>query len=504
MKRNRFAPWAGTEDSYHALAEQEEKVKDPAYLVQLKAAALEDGAEKVEDDSSYLLQRDGQIAILNVKGSMTKSDAWYNQYIGRVGYGDIRQALIEAATDPTISTIVMDIDSGGGDAYGINELATFVREVDANYKPVLAYTSGLMCSAAYWLGSAARHVYAGNMARVGSIGVIAMHADYSKALENEGVKMTVLRVGEFKALGSPYETLSDKAYNTLMDELQGLNNYFESAIAENRGQTKTYVRTVAGQGRVFFGDDAIEVGLVDGVVGFDDLLKNLHLHIDNSVKSVDYSRNLITGQQMKVRKTLMAQAAAVAANAAVAQAIQTEVAEAPAMEDPAVAALAMAAQAEAAEAEGAQAAAEGAVASAEDEGTAISAEASIVAEQLDQTPSAVAVLQEMLTKAQAEHITAVAELKSKEAALEAQAAEVTALKNIVANACAHLQVALGGNKELNTEMSTGELVAHHASLSERFKAKFKSGGVAANASSEPSGEAVDVLRAARLQATRHK
>ena len=132
-----------------------------------------------------------------------------------------------------------------------------------------------MHSAAMWLGSSAREIHATEMASVGSIGVIAVHQEISKALEQQGVGTTVFTAGKYKGVGNPYESLTASDKEIIQQKLDTSYEFFISAIAENRGLTADYVKENAAEGRDFYAREAIGVGLVDQLNSFQEVVKLL-------------------------------------------------------------------------------------------------------------------------------------------------------------------------------------------------------------------------------------
>jgi capsid assembly protease len=109
----------------------------------------------------------------------------------------------QAAADPSISAVVLDVDSCGGSVYGVQELADVIYNA-RQAKPVLGIANSLAASAAYWIASQCSDLYAAPGAECGSIGVYTMHTDVSKALKQDGLKVTLISAGPYKVEGNPY------------------------------------------------------------------------------------------------------------------------------------------------------------------------------------------------------------------------------------------------------------------------------------------------------------
>lgn len=212
----------------------------------------------------------GSIAVIPIVGSiMQRADAWQ---CGGATTQQISQQLREANADDTISSILLDIDSPGGSVYGVAELAAEIR---ASAKPVTAVANSLAASAAYWLGTAAKEFYVTPGGEVGSIGVWMAHEDWSKALEAEGVAVTLISAGEFKTEGNPYGPLPDSAKAFMQSRTNDYYGMFTRDVAKGRGVTVEAVRGGMGQGRVLGAQAARDEKMVDGIMTFDQVVRHM-------------------------------------------------------------------------------------------------------------------------------------------------------------------------------------------------------------------------------------
>lgn len=178
------------------------------------------------------------------------------------GQDSIREALNAALADPEAKGILLSINSPGGAAAGTKELADAIA-LAARAKPMAAYADGLAASAAYWLASATGRVFAPLTAQVGSIGVLAVLTDWTKAAEKAGLARTVLASGRWKAAGSPDKTLTEEERGLFQGQLETLHTIFKTDVASRMGITAPESRWAEGQ--TVLGAEALELGLVSAI-----------------------------------------------------------------------------------------------------------------------------------------------------------------------------------------------------------------------------------------------
>lgn len=208
-------------------------------------------------------QQPGVVAIIPAYGTLVKRGAGLDDS-GQTGYVALERHLRLAANDPEVSAIVLDIDSPGGMADGVQGLTRLIREIDADQKPVIAFANGLTASAGYYLATGARAIVATEDAHIGSIGVRMVHVDFSKAAEDAGFTFTDLFVGEYKVAGTPHQKLSERDRGYIQDHLNDAYTRFISDVAIGRGITQA-VALQWGDGRVFNSDVALKMGMIDQI-----------------------------------------------------------------------------------------------------------------------------------------------------------------------------------------------------------------------------------------------
>lgn len=228
----------------------------------------------------------GGIAVIPIYGVITQRGNMVDDVSGpgMVSTQIVTQMLRQAVADEAVSQILLDIDSPGGSVYGVSELGDAILSARAQ-KPVVAIANSLAASAAYWIGSQAGEFYVTAGGEVGSIGVWQAHQDYSKAMDEAGVKTTLISAGKFKIEGNPYAPLDEEAQGFMQSRVDDYYASFTKAVAKGRGVPITQVRDGMGQGRVLGADAALAQNMVDGIASFDQVLSKMHKDGASSAKS---------------------------------------------------------------------------------------------------------------------------------------------------------------------------------------------------------------------------
>lgn len=210
---------------------------------------------------------DKGVAIVPIHGELVNRGSWLGSHSGLVSYEGLRHSLRQAADDPNVRAIVLDINSPGGMVAGMPETAATVRAI-ARTKPVVAVANDMAASAAYGIASGATKIIASDTAMVGSIGTLYVHTDRSKALEKAGLKVTLIHAGARKVEGNSIQPLADDVRGRIQERTEKLQASFISLVREGRPHlTEAAIR--ATEADVYYGAEAVEQGLADAVGTFD-------------------------------------------------------------------------------------------------------------------------------------------------------------------------------------------------------------------------------------------
>lgn len=216
----------------------------------------------------------GGVALIPVVGSLVNRGGWIGARSGATSYEGLAAQIRDAVSDRQVKAILLDIDSGGGEASGMFSLAAAIREANAE-KPVTAVINDTCCSAAYGIASGAGEIVVSETSIVGSIGVLLVHIDRSGELAAKGLRPTLIHAGAHKTDGHSLGPLSDAVRADLQAEVQQFYDRFVETVAAGRGDRLTESAARATEARVFVGRAAIERGLADRIDSFEGALARL-------------------------------------------------------------------------------------------------------------------------------------------------------------------------------------------------------------------------------------
>jgi signal peptide peptidase SppA len=211
------------------------------------------------------------VAVVPIIGTLTHRPELIGSEMTR-STAAVAEEVRAADRDPNVTGIVLEVDSPGGEVFGVPEAWAAIRGAS---KPVVASVNGQAGSAAYYLASAAREVVVTPSGEVGSVGVFALHVDASKALDNVGESWEFIVASDspFKVEHAPDRPLSDAAREALQSQVDRYMAMFVRDLAQGRGVPRDYVKQRFGRGRMVGAEDAVRQGMADRVGGFDVALR---------------------------------------------------------------------------------------------------------------------------------------------------------------------------------------------------------------------------------------
>lgn len=219
------------------------------------------------------LGRGGAAAIVPVRGVLVRGrgDGFLRSLgLANTGYDEIREQVDEALADSSVKRIVLDIDSPGGDAHGLDALYHHLS-VAAESKPITACIAGQGCSAAFFVAVAATEIVAERDALVGSIGAYAVVTDMSEIAGKAGIKVHVIRSGPYKGMGTPGDQITEAQLAMAQQVIDDLAAGFVHAVAEGRDMSLEAARDLA-TGATWVAKRAKGMGLIDSIGTLADII----------------------------------------------------------------------------------------------------------------------------------------------------------------------------------------------------------------------------------------
>jgi signal peptide peptidase SppA len=212
------------------------------------------------------------VAVIPVIGTLT-------QRVQIIGSAETRStaaiaAEIRAATlEPTVDAVVLEIDSPGGEVFGVPEAWSSIRE-SAKRKPIVAHANSVAASAALYLASAASEFWITPGGQAGSVGVYALHVDMSKALEQMGEAwdFVVATKSPYKIEGNPVGPLTDEARDHVQKDVDRYMVMFIRDLAKGRGISEKRVEEDFGGGRMLSPSEAVAAKMADGIATFEQVV----------------------------------------------------------------------------------------------------------------------------------------------------------------------------------------------------------------------------------------
>jgi len=224
-----------------------------------------------------------RIAVLVFEGAIidgkSKQDPLIGQAIGSDSYIPFIKKL---AKDKSIKGVVFRVNSGGGSAIASEEIVNEIRKLREE-KPVVVSMSEIAGSGGYWISTECDKLFAERTTITGSIGVITMFFYAKKLFEKYGITHSTLKIGEHSDLGSTLRKLTEKEQSMINKTIEDIYQMFLNKVSRFRNKSIEEIHNIA-QGRVWSGEDALKVGIIDeigGLVEAINFLKN-KLGIENA------------------------------------------------------------------------------------------------------------------------------------------------------------------------------------------------------------------------------
>ena len=286
--RNYLIEKYGSEEEY----ERPEGISGREYLSTLKDEDISNKQKRVQEKN--------KIAIIHVEGAIVTGNIGFNT----AGSGGIVKKINKARDDENVKGIVLRVNSPGGDVYASTMITNALEEFQSTGRPVITSMGDIAASGGVWVTTTSEEIWAENTTLTGSIGVYGVYPDLSPlakwaGINYDGISMT--KAGEIYDVRTGMNEEINKQFR------EGIENFYKdfvTKVANNREMDFSEVLKVAG-GRIWRGDKALELGLVDKLGSLDDAINSMVTKLEleeykafsynNEIEFEDYLNSLIQG-----------------------------------------------------------------------------------------------------------------------------------------------------------------------------------------------------------------
>ena len=227
---------------------------------------------KDEDISSKQkkAQEKNKIVIIHVEGAIVTGNIGFNT----AGSGGIVRNINKARDDKNVKGIVLRVNSPGGDVYASSMITNALEEFQSTGRPVITSMGDIAASGGVWVTTTSEEIWAEETTLTGSIGVYSIVPDFSPlekwaGMNNDGVSMT--KAGDVYDLS---RGMNEELNKQFRENTENIYKNFVTKVANNRGLKFSEVLKFAG-GRIWRGDTALELGLIDKLGSLDDAINSM-------------------------------------------------------------------------------------------------------------------------------------------------------------------------------------------------------------------------------------
>lgn len=228
--------------------------------------------EGAKRERGSLPSQQGSVGVLPLHGPIFPRANLMTELSGATSMQQFQQDFRQLLQNDRVESILLDVDSPGGSAFMIEEMAQEIRQA-RDEKPIYAVANTMAASAAYYLASQASELYVTDSGLVGSVGTYMVHTDDSELKEKVGVTETIISEGRFKA--ALIEPLNSDSKQYLQGLVKDVNDQFMQAVADGRNIPVDDVIANFGEGGIVGAKKALDAKMVDGIRTYDEVLSAL-------------------------------------------------------------------------------------------------------------------------------------------------------------------------------------------------------------------------------------
>ena len=214
-----------------------------------------------------------KIAVIPIEGQIASADSAVPGTQPPVTPEGLADALRQAAEDGSVAAVVLEVNSPGGGVTASDVMHQSILDFKQRTgKPVVVSMGDVAASGGYYISTAADWIVANETTLTGSLGVFIPLLNLSEAADKYGVTQEYIKSGRFKAIGNPWDKLTAEEREIFQSIVQDDYNEFVEVIVEGRELSEERVREIA-DGRIYSGQQAKEIGLVDEFGGLEEAVR---------------------------------------------------------------------------------------------------------------------------------------------------------------------------------------------------------------------------------------
>ncbi|AYN26417.1 S49 family peptidase [Buttiauxella sp. 3AFRM03] len=239
------------------------------------------------------------IAVLPVTGTLVHKLGTMRPFSGMTGYDGIIARLEQAISDPEVKGVLLDIDSPGGQVAGAFDCADVIARL-RDEKPIWALSNDMACSAAMLIAAACSYRLNTQTGRMGSVGVLMAHSNYSGALEQAGLEVTLIYAGSHKVDGNPYEKLPEDVRADFQAKIDTARDMFARKVSGYMGMSVQAV--LATEAAVYDGESAVSIGFANQIVNSADAIDVMSaaLNLTSPTRGISMSHEAALQERQRI------------------------------------------------------------------------------------------------------------------------------------------------------------------------------------------------------------
>ena len=238
--------------------------------------------------------RNGTIAVIYAEGSILYDANGVTE--GTITPDNILQKIEKATQTKNLKGIVLRVNSGGGSALASEVI---YQELSKLKIPVYVSMADTAASGGYYISTAGKKVFANSATITGSIGVVSMLPKLYNAQDKYGVRSNSISKGRYSDINDSFAPLSEESRAKISQSMEETYKEFKSRVSKNRKIDENTLENYA-QGKIWLGDEAKDIKLVDGIASLDEVIKimakDLNLRKNYAVENIyleeDFSQKL--------------------------------------------------------------------------------------------------------------------------------------------------------------------------------------------------------------------